>query len=58
MVITGALGRAYIELMSLVITEKIDLSDISSDELTNILLSLLPDYLPQFSESIAETKIN
>lgn len=55
MIITGALGRAYIELMSLVITEKIDLSAISSDELTNILLSLLPDYLPKFSGT---TEIN
>ncbi|MDG4985111.1 GTP-binding DUF697 domain-containing protein [Lactococcus lactis] len=51
MVITGALGRAYIELMSLVITGKVNLSSISSSELTNVLVSLLPNYLPKFPNS-------
>lgn len=47
MIITGALGRAYIELMSLVSVGKVDLSSISSNELTDILVEMFPKYLPQ-----------
>lgn len=47
MVITGALGYAYMELMELVIQGKVDLSSITPKELTDILLELLPRYLPK-----------
>jgi uncharacterized protein (DUF697 family) len=47
MIITGALGHAYIEVMELVITGKINLSAIAPDELTALLIELLPKYLPK-----------
>lgn len=47
MIITGALGRAYIELMELVLKGKVNLSAITPDELTTILVNLLPKYLPK-----------
>lgn len=47
MVITGALGYAYIELMELVIKGQVDLSTMTPDALTDLLLKLLPNYLPK-----------
>lgn len=47
MVITGALGYAYIELMELVLKGQVDLSTITPDVLTNLLIELLPKYLPK-----------
>lgn len=47
MVITGALGYAYIELMELVLKGQIDLSTITPKALTNLLVELLPKYLPK-----------
>ncbi|GGD05558.1 hypothetical protein [Enterococcus wangshanyuanii] len=46
MVITGALGFAYIELMELVLKGQVDLSTITPDALTDVLVELLPKYLP------------
>lgn len=51
MIITGALGHAYIEVMELVITGKINLSAIAPDELTALLIELLPKYLPKQNET-------
>lgn len=45
MVITGALGYAYIGLMELVSLGKVNLSEITPKELTDILIELLPKYL-------------
>nr|WP_315526800.1 GTPase [Carnobacterium maltaromaticum] len=50
MIITGALGRAYIELMELIVTDKIDISSIAPEALTDLLISLLPKYLPKQNE--------
>ena len=47
MIITGALGYAYIELMELVLKGDINLSAITPKELTDILIELLPNYLPK-----------
>lgn len=47
MVITGALGYAYIELMELVLKGQVDLSTITPTALTDILIELLPKYLPK-----------
>lgn len=47
MVITGALGYAYIELMELVLKGHVDLSTITPSALTDILVDLLPKYLPK-----------
>ncbi|MGX4686094.1 GTPase [Vagococcus sp. JNUCC 83] len=47
MVITGALGYAYIELMELVLKGQVDLSTMTPDALTDLLLELLPKYLPK-----------
>lgn len=47
MIITGALGHAYIELMELVLKGKVNLSAITPKELTDLLIELLPKYLPQ-----------
>lgn len=47
MVITGALGYAYMELMELVLKGQVDLSTITPDALTDILIELLPKYLPK-----------
>lgn len=51
MVLTGALGYAYAELMSLVLKGTVDLSSITPDELTDILVDLLPKFLPQTPKS-------
>lgn len=45
MVITGALGFAYMELMELVLKGQIDLSTITPEALTDLLVELLPNYL-------------
>lgn len=47
MVITGALGYAYIELMELVLRGQVDLSTITPTALTDLLIELLPNYLPK-----------
>jgi len=47
MVITGALGYAYIELMELVVKGEVNLSTITPTALTDLLLELLPKYLPK-----------
>ncbi|CRH17326.1 MULTISPECIES: YcjF family protein [Carnobacterium] len=47
MVITGALGFAYMELMELVLKGQVDLSTITPEALTNLLVELLPKYLPK-----------
>lgn len=47
MVITGALGYAYIELMELVLKGQVDLSTITPTALTDLLVELLPNYLPK-----------
>lgn len=47
MVITGALGYAYMELMELVLQGQVDLSTITPATLTELLLELLPKYLPK-----------
>lgn len=47
MIITGALGHAYIELMELVLKGKVNLSAVTPKELTDLLIELLPKYLPQ-----------
>lgn len=47
MIITGALGRAYIELMILVSSGRVDLSSMTSDEIRDLLISLLEQYLPK-----------
>lgn len=52
MVITGALGRTYIELMTLVVTKKVDLSAITPNELTDLLVSLMPKFLPNFPKQL------
>lgn len=49
MIITGALGRAYIELMELVLDGKVNLSSATPDEITEILISLFPKYLPKMT---------
>lgn len=49
MVITGALGYAYIELMELVLKGQVDLSTITPAVLTELLIELLPNYLPKQS---------
>lgn len=46
MVITGALGYAYVELMELVLQGKVDLSEVTPEALTELLMDLLPKYLP------------
>lgn len=46
MIITWALGRAYMELMELVLKGRVDLSSATPSELTDILVGLLPKYLP------------
>ena len=46
MVITGALGYAYMELMEQVLKGQVDLSSVTPDALTNLLVELLPKYLP------------
>lgn len=47
MVITGALGYAYVELMELVLQGKVDLSEATPEALTELLMELLPKYLPK-----------
>lgn len=47
MIITGALGYAYVELMELVSKREIDLSAVTPNELTELLVELLPKYLPK-----------
>ena len=47
MVITGALGFAYMELMELVLKGQVDLSTITPEALTNLLVELFPKYLPK-----------
>ena len=47
MIITGALGYAYVELMELVSKGEIDLSAVTPNELTELLVELLPKYLPK-----------
>lgn len=47
MVITGALGFAYMELMELFLKGQVDLSTITPEALTNLLVELLPKYLPK-----------
>lgn len=47
MVITGALGFAYMELMELVLKGQVDLSTITPEALTDLLVELLPNYLPK-----------
>lgn len=47
MVITGALGYAYAELMSLVLDGTVDLSSVTPEELTEMLIKLMPKFMPQ-----------
>ncbi|MCA5012071.1 MULTISPECIES: GTPase [unclassified Enterococcus] len=47
MIITGALGYAYMELMELVIKGNVDLSTMTPSAITELLLELLPNYLPK-----------
>jgi len=47
MVITGALGFAYMELMELVLKGQVDLSTTTPEALTDLLVKLLPNYLPK-----------
>ncbi|MFD1410179.1 YcjF family protein [Lapidilactobacillus gannanensis] len=46
-IITGALGYAYIELMEMVAQGKINLSEVAPEELTNLLISLIKQKMPQ-----------
>lgn len=46
MVITGALGYAYIELMEQVLKGQVDLSSTTPEALTDLLVGLLPNFLP------------
>lgn len=47
MALTGSLGYAYMELMELVIKGKVDLSSVTPEVLTELLITLLPKYLPK-----------
>lgn len=47
MIITGALGYAYMELMELVLKGNVDLSTMTPSAITELLLELLPNYLPK-----------
>lgn len=47
MVITGALGYAYVELMELVMLKKVNLSAATPKEITALLMDLLPKFLPK-----------
>lgn len=47
MIITGALGYAYAELMELVLAGKVDLSSITPEELTDLLIHLMPKFMPK-----------
>ncbi len=47
MVLVAAIGYAYIGLMEMLIKNSIDLDTIDSNELSDLLISILPKFLPQ-----------
>lgn len=47
MVVTGALGYAYVELMELVLQGRVNLTQATPKEITDLLMGMLPKYLPK-----------
>ncbi|WEB80614.1 GTPase [Vagococcus lutrae] len=47
MIFVGALGYAYTELMSLVVKKDIDLESSSVEDITELLIELLPSFMPK-----------